>query len=177
MRESHRAAARALYNLHNPPSPAQSPDQEIYIDLHGLHPAEAVSYLDSALKTQRRRARLLPENEDAPGRGGRVLYCIVGSGHHSKGGRDKVGKAVKAWLGEVRCVWREFGVGDGGGAVGQAGFGGGVGAGGILGIDVTSGRYGNLGVGEEENEPVEKSPQLEHGKIRILKAEEVGAGA
>lgn len=149
MREAHRTAARHLYDQRNKTSSAGG--GETFIDLHGLHPAEAVSYLDTALKNQR-SASVLHRDFSA------TLYSIVGTGHHSKGGRDKVGKAVRGYLNDSGYIFREFSVpGDRGGS------------GGILGIDASSGSSRDLASngGESEN-----SPEMQHGKIRILKADE-----
>jgi hypothetical protein len=40
----------------------------------------------------------------------RPLYAIVGTGHHSKNGRDKVARAVRLFLDEWRYAYREFSV-------------------------------------------------------------------
>ena len=40
----------------------------------------------------------------------RPLYAICGTGHHSKNGKDKIGKAVRAYLSEWRYAFREFSV-------------------------------------------------------------------
>lgn len=126
MRRSHREAARHLYGSggaaaiaeamnNNNSIPSDIPD-EVYVDLHGLHPTEAIDYLAPILATHARAGRHL-------------LYAVTGTGHHSKNGKDKVGKAVKAWLADRRFVWRDFIVpGERGGYVG-----------GVLGIDPTSG--------------------------------------
>ncbi|KAK7745277.1 hypothetical protein SLS53_002772 [Cytospora paraplurivora] len=93
MRKAHREAAEKLYeerNKNNSSSP------EIYVDLHGLHAEEAVEYLE----------RVLLENEQE----GRPIYAITGTGHHSKSGKDKVGKAVRGFLNEWRYAFREFSV-------------------------------------------------------------------
>ena len=108
MRKAHREAARLLYEQRNRDSPC-SP--EVYVDLHGLHPEEAVEYLEQALIEQ--------QNSTLP------VYAITGTGHHSKNGKDKVGRAIRTWLGEWRYAYREFSVsGDG--------------MGGVLGIDPKS---------------------------------------
>lgn len=62
------------------------------------------------------------------------MYAIIGSGHHAKGGKDKIGKAVRSFLDEWKYVYREFSIS---GATephsnGKGGYGG------ILGIDPTS---------------------------------------
>lgn len=158
MRAAHRIAARHLYderNQHLSSTAPSSADSEIFIDLHGLHPAEAVSYLATALSDRRAEAKLQRDEGEGTRRG--VLYAIVGTGTHSKNGRDKVGKAVRAYLNECRYAYREFGAPiDGGSAVGVAkvvssgtaiagmmggdrGERAGAGAGGILGIDALSG--------------------------------------
>lgn len=174
MREAHRLAARHLYDVRNPSSTSSSSSsQETFIDLHGLHPTEAVSYLETALKNQRKASALHRREE---GDRSMIVYAIVGTGHHSKGGRDKVGKAIRAYLIECRYAFREFSV------AGSAG-GGGAAMGGILGIDATSGsavgagKVGDEGNGEGEGgESVERgdgSPAMQTGKIRILKAKDV----
>ncbi|KAL8835282.1 MAG: hypothetical protein Q9176_007042 [Flavoplaca citrina] len=108
MRKSHREAARLLYEERNRES---SLSKEIYIDLHGLHPEEAVEYLEQVLVEHQKSSR--------------PVYAIIGTGHHSKGGKDKVGKAVRGWLNEWKYASAEFSVpGDN--------------LGGILGIDPSS---------------------------------------
>lgn len=110
MRKAHREAARELYeerNQHNASSP------EIYVDLHGLHPEEAVEYLE----------RVLLENSNEA----RAVYAITGTGHHSKNGKDKVGKAIRNFLNEWRYAFREFSVPGDRNSMG-----------GILGIDARS---------------------------------------
>lgn len=163
MREAHRTAARHLYDLRNRSHGVSGSDEEeVYVDLHGLHPAEAVSYLDAALKNQRSASKIHRERNS-------ILYAIVGTGHHSKGGRDKVGKAIRAYLNEARYLFREFSV---------AGNASGGGSGGILGIDASSGGRAKEGVTDEDEEDQTTGalPALEHGKIRILKAEDVRGG-
>ena len=189
MRKAHREAARALFDERNShlqsstqiPS-ADDEDPEFYIDLHGLHPEEAVDYLDSVLHSH--SANVSAERGIGAGIGGRrgkskIVYAITGTGHHSKNGKDKVGKAVRGWLAEGSFTYREFSVpGERGGYVG-----------GILGVESTSGgkglRNGN-GNGDGESEggkddaggsgggngsgmPV---PPV-GGKIQVLKREDV----
>ena len=159
MREAHRSAARHLYDLRNRSHGVNSSDDEVYVDLHGLHPSEAVSYLDTALKNQRSASKVHRERNS-------ILYAIVGTGHHSKGGRDKVGKAIRSYLNDARYAFREFSV------AGSASSGG---SGGILGIDASSGGKGREGkiVDDDGQERIEDPMPPEHGKIRILKAEDV----
>lgn len=110
MRKAHREAARELYEDRNR-NAAACP--EVYVDLHGLHPEEAVEYLE----------RVLLEN----GKESRPIYAITGTGHHSKNGKDKVGRAIRGFLNEWRYAYREFSVpGD------RSSMGG------ILGIDARS---------------------------------------
>jgi hypothetical protein len=114
MREKHREAARALYEERNKSLKAnKSGSNELYVDLHGLHPEEAVQYLAECLKEQKTSPR--------------PVYAICGTGHHSKNGKDKVGKAVRLYLNEWRYAFREFSVPGDRNNVG-----------GILGIDPTS---------------------------------------
>lgn len=115
----------------------------------GLHPEEAVSYLTKALREHENRSPMRP------------VYAITGTGHHSKNGKDKIGKAIRTFLTEWRYAFREFSVpGDKGNM------------GGIIGIDPTSwdrsldrdGRDGSVPAG----------PKLgESTKIQILKKEDL----
>ncbi|KAK6338391.1 hypothetical protein TWF730_002454 [Orbilia blumenaviensis] len=120
MRKAHREAAAAIYEqrqraLRNgAATPAAAAANggvvELFVDLHGLHPEEAVEYLE----------RILLENQKSS----QPLYAITGTGHHSKNGKDKVQRSVRAFLDEWKYVYREFSAqGDRGGM------------GGILGID------------------------------------------
>ncbi|KAM5431929.1 hypothetical protein McanMca71_005895 [Microsporum canis] len=103
MRRCHREAARLLFEEGR--KRIAENDDEFYIDLHGLVPTEAIAYLDNILKDSSQ----LREH---------YLYVITGSGHHSKNGKDKVGKAVKGWLAEHHYVFRDFSVpGERGGFV------------------------------------------------------------
>ncbi|KAL8946502.1 MAG: hypothetical protein Q9222_007110 [Ikaeria aurantiellina] len=108
MRKSHREAAQLLYEERNKDGRTS---KEIYIDLHGLHPEEALEYLEQVLVEHQKSSR--------------PVYAITGTGHHSKSGKDKVGKAVRGWLNEWKYAFSEFSVpGDN--------------LGGILGIDPSS---------------------------------------
>ncbi|KAJ6189650.1 hypothetical protein N7519_004558 [Penicillium mononematosum] len=158
MRRCHREAARQLYeerNQHLSHKGLDESSEELYVDLHGLHPEEAIEYLEKILLKHARE-------------GLRVVYAITGTGHHSKNGKDKIGKAVKAWLNEWRYLFREFSVpGERGGYVG-----------GILGIDPTS--YDKSVAKELASELVGANaggepPILTMGKIQLLKREELEA--
>jgi hypothetical protein len=116
----------------------------------GLHPEEAVSYLSN----------LLSKHSSTP----RPLYAITGTGHHSKNGKDKVGKAVRAFLNEWRYAFREFSVPGDRGNVG-----------GILGIDpnswdrnVASKKAEDAASAEAEGGKATEA-KGENTKIRILK--------
>jgi DNA-nicking Smr family endonuclease len=146
MRKAHREAAGALYDERNSHLNRRdnNPDKELYVDLHGLHPEEAIEYLENVLHSH------------AKG-GQRILYAITGTGHHSKNGKDKVGKGVRSWLHEWGYIFREFSVpGERGGYIG-----------GVLGIDVTSHR--NQVSERKEDTPVASIA----GKIQVLKREEL----
>ncbi|OOF95630.1 hypothetical protein ASPCADRAFT_48969 [Aspergillus carbonarius ITEM 5010] len=155
MRKCHREAARQLYeerNKHIVEAGLDDAVEELYIDLHGLHPEEAIEYLEKILLKHAREGR-------------RVVYAITGTGHHSKNGKDKIGKAVKAWLNEWKYLFREFSVpGERGGYVG-----------GILGIDPTS--YDKSlakSLEEDVNGKAEAdAPVLTMGKIQLLKREDL----
>ena len=138
MRKAHREAARVLYEERNKDSSASA---EIYIDLHGLHPDEALEYLEAVLMEQARSSR--------------PVYAITGTGHHSKGGKDKVGKAVRGWLNEWKYAWKEFSVpGDS------------MGAGGVLGIGPRS--Y-DIGGGDEKKSEEPAAQEVLGGKIKVVK--------
>ncbi|KAL4896775.1 hypothetical protein BDV59DRAFT_191229 [Aspergillus ambiguus] len=157
MRKCHREAARQLYeerNKHLLNVGLDDSAEELYVDLHGLHPEEAIEYLEKILLKHAREGR-------------RVVYAITGTGHHSKNGKDKIGKAVKAWLNEWKYLFREFSVpGERGGYVG-----------GILGIDPTS--YDKtLAKSLEENPDGDavsggNHSSLPAGKIQLLKREDL----
>jgi hypothetical protein len=135
MRKAHREAARLLYEERNKDSSASS---EIYVDLHGLHPEEAVEYLERVLVEQQRSSR--------------PVYAITGTGHHSKNGKDKVGKAIRGWLTEWKYAFREFSVaGDS--------------VGGILGIDPKSFDKSML---EEKSVAAESVEEASEGKVKVV---------
>ena len=145
MRKAHREAAQILYEERNKDS---STSREIYVDLHGLHPGEAVEYLEQALI----------EHQS----GGHPVYAITGTGHHSKNGKDKVGKAIRSFLSEWKYAYREFSVpGDS--------------LGGILGVDPKSFDKSMLedkkGAGEKGGHDV-----VRDGKIKVIKKLPLGSG-
>lgn len=160
MREAHREAARVLYEERNKQlSSGQA--KELYVDLHGLHAEEAVSYLADCLKEHKSSSR--------------PVYAITGTGHHSKNGKDKVGKAVRQHLTEWRYAFREFSVpGDRnnvGGILGidptsydkeiaRKGGPSAVGDGGDSGVDLTEGRREDSKVVMAKEDP-RKAPMVE----------------
>ncbi|KAI9375975.1 hypothetical protein BJX61DRAFT_24325 [Aspergillus egyptiacus] len=155
MRKCHREAARQLYeerNKHLQNAGLDDAAEELYVDLHGLHPEEAIEYLEKILLKHAQEGR-------------RVIYAITGTGHHSKNGKDKIGKAVKAWLNEWKYLFREFSVpGERGGYVG-----------GILGIDPSSydkALAKSLEEGGDEKDDAGQ-PVLTMGKIQLLKRGDV----
>ncbi|KAK3641250.1 hypothetical protein LTR56_011490 [Elasticomyces elasticus] len=104
MREKHREAAEVLYRERNGGVNGggvggKGGGRELFVDLHGLHPEEAVGYLGDCLR----------EQEGVMG-GRRAVYAICGTGHHSKNGKDKVGKAIRQFLNDWRYAFREFSV-------------------------------------------------------------------
>ncbi|KAJ4343291.1 hypothetical protein N0V87_000513 [Didymella glomerata] len=143
MREAHREAARILYEERNK---GNDDSRELYVDLHGLHPDESVSYLEGIL--------LKHSNSSRP------VYAITGTGHHSKNGKDKVGKAIRGFLNEWRYAFREFSVPGDRNNVG-----------GILGIDPSSYDKSVTDRPKESEEPVDDGKK--DSKIRIMKREEV----
>jgi DNA-nicking Smr family endonuclease len=148
MRKAHREAAKALYEERNQHLKNDGDDDdELYIDLHGLHPDEAIEYLENILLSHSRHGR-------------RLIYAITGTGHHSKNGKDKVGKGVRNWLNEWGYTFREFSVpGERGGYIG-----------GVLGIDITSRRQRGP---EQKNSDAPVASV--GGKIQVLKREEMAA--
>ncbi|KAF2467562.1 smr domain-containing protein [Lindgomyces ingoldianus] len=148
MREAHREAARHLYEERNKDNGPNA--RELYVDLHGLHPDEAVSYLEGILLKHSSSSR--------------PVYAITGTGHHSKNGKDKVGKAIRGFLNEWRYAFREFSVPGDRNNVG-----------GILGIDPSS--Y-DKSIAERAKEGESGSASEQDGikkdtKVRIMKRDEV----
>ncbi len=148
MRKAHREASRELYEQRNKNS---ANFVEIYVDLHGLHPDEAVEYLE----------RVLLENSAE----NRPIYAITGTGHHSKYGKDKVGRALRSFLNEWRYAYREFSVpGDRNNM------------GGILGIDARSWdkSLARESVAVKKDEPKEEvdilaqGVEIGEGKVKLL---------
>lgn len=115
----------------------------------GLHPDEAVTYLEGIL--------LKHQNSSRP------VYAITGTGHHSKNGKDKVGKAIRGFLNEWRYAFREFSVPGDRNNVG-----------GILGIDPSS--Y-DRSIGERnkesESDSVSDAGLKKDTKIRIMKKDDM----
>lgn len=147
MRKAHREAARELYEERNKQN---SPNAEIFVDLHGLHPDEAVEYLERVLLDNSKEIR--------------PVYAITGTGHHSKNGKDKVGKAIRNFLNEWRYAYREFSVpGDRNNM------------GGILGIDARSWDKSLAREGSKEKEEskedvdiLSQGVEIGDGKVRLL---------
>lgn len=112
----------------------------------GLHPDESVSYLEAILLKHSTSSR--------------PVYAITGTGHHSKNGKDKVGKAIRGFLNEWRYAFREFSVPGDRNNVG-----------GILGIDPSS--Y-DKSIVDRPKEPteVELDGAKKDTKIRIMKRDE-----
>ncbi|SPQ18702.1 5fadbfc9-c512-4b0f-a5f0-7e3140a57e8a [Thermothielavioides terrestris] len=149
MKKAHREAAQLLYEQRNKDR-ASCP--EIYVDLHGLHPEEAVEYLEGILMENAAESR--------------PIYAITGTGHHSKNGKDKVGKAVRSFLNEWRYAYREFSVpGDRNST------------GGILGIDARSWDRSlsqdgksltRKEEGKEEVDILSQGVEIGDGKVKLL---------
>ncbi|EEP75789.1 conserved hypothetical protein [Uncinocarpus reesii 1704] len=146
MRRCYREAARHLYEGADTNSKTDA-EQEIYVDLHGLHPGEAIEYLENTLKENAKLGR-------------KLLYAITGTGHHSRNGKDKIGKAVKNWLNEWRYVYCEFNVpSERGGYVG-----------GVLGIDPTSSEKSGQVSSSNGEVPSEDSKKDTQGDENVSKA-------
>lgn len=147
MRRFHREAADKLYEERNKNN---SSNGEIFVDLHGLHVEEAIRYLADALAEN--------ENESRP------VYAITGTGHHSKNGKDKVGKSVRNYLNDWRYAFREFSVpGDRNNM------------GGILGIDARS--YDKSLPKQQMGKKRDDEPHEEEEEVDILsQGVEIGEG-
>jgi hypothetical protein len=90
----------------------------------------------------------------------RPVYAITGTGHHSKNGKDKVGKAIRGFLNEWRYAFREFSVPGDRNNVG-----------GILGIDPSS--Y-DKSVAERPKDPdSEVESAKKDTKVRIMKRDDL----
>ena len=118
--------------------------------VQGLHPDEAVSYLEGVLLEHKSASR--------------PVYAITGTGHHSKNVKDKVGKAIRSFLNEWRYAFREFSVPGDRNNVG-----------GILGIDPSS--Y-DKSMADRSKEGEGGSASEADGikkdtKVRIMKRDEV----
>ncbi|PFH61779.1 hypothetical protein XA68_16308 [Ophiocordyceps unilateralis] len=145
MRKAHREAARELYEQRN--KGGINGGSEIYVDLHGLHPDEAVDYLERTLLENSRETR--------------PVYAITGTGHHSKSGKDKVGRAIRSYLGEWRYAYREFSVPGDRNSMG-----------GILGVDARSwDKSLTREKGGQEGSKVDilsQGVEIGDGKVRLL---------
>jgi hypothetical protein len=82
----------SIYTVCFPP-PAQGEIEADFV-CEGLLPDEAIKYLEDVLVAH--------QTDTAP------LYAIVGTGHHSKGGKDKLARAIRAFLDEWKYAYREF---------------------------------------------------------------------
>jgi hypothetical protein len=147
MRKAHREAARELYEHRNKNMGTAA---EIYVDLHGLHPEEAVEYLEKILMDNSKESR--------------PVYAITGTGNHSKNGKDKVGRAIRSFLNEWRYAYREFSVPGDRNSMG-----------GILGIDARSwdkslAREGaaEAAAEKEEVDILSQGVEIGDGKVRLL---------
>ncbi|KAF2400535.1 hypothetical protein EJ06DRAFT_477312 [Trichodelitschia bisporula] len=157
MKNAHREAARILYEERNKDFGPKS--LELFVDLHGLHPEEAVSYLSNILRAH---------EKPIPPRTARPVYVITGTGHHSKNGKDKVGKAVRNFLNDWRYAFREFSVpGDRSNT------------GGIIGIDPTSWDRSLEKGGSDDSKSGDSKDavvEAESTKVRILRKEDLDSG-
>ena len=148
MRQSYREAARQLYDEDNKQANSNS-IKEIYIDLHGLYPAEAVQHLEAILLDHNHHppSDVSPSISSAPLEGP-FIYVIIGAPHHSKPttntnhsskdkdkdkDKDKIGRAIRNHLNEWQYAYREFSTSLAAGSGSSSGGGGGGIM--ILGID------------------------------------------
>jgi hypothetical protein len=118
----------------------------------GLHPDEAVTYLTKALREHENRHPMRP------------VYAITGTGHHSRNGKDKIGKSIRTFLTEWRYAFREFSVPGDRNSMG-----------GIIGVDPTS--YDRNAERPDATSAGEGGAVggLESSKVRILRKEDIEA--
>lgn len=91
------------------------------------------------------------------------VYAITGTGHHSKNGKDKVGKAIRGFLNEWRYVFCEFSVPGDRNNVG-----------GILGIDPSSfDKSMTERSKDSESDQVSEADGKKDTKVRILKRDDM----
>ncbi|KAJ3162704.1 hypothetical protein HDU86_003677 [Geranomyces michiganensis] len=88
VQELHRHAGQKIFESRNsgPLSRASSASADSTIDLHGLHPAEAVEMLGTSIAKLKR--------ESFTGR----LLIVTGTGHHSRGQKAKLLPAIRDYL-------------------------------------------------------------------------------
>jgi len=119
----------------------------------GLHPEEAVTYLTKALREHENKHPMRP------------VYAITGTGHHSRNGKDKIGKAIRTFLTEWRYSFREFSVPGDRNSMG-----------GIIGIDPTSyDRTAGPARVVDGDASAGAGAGVESTKVRILRKEDVEA--
>jgi hypothetical protein len=93
----------------------------------------------------------------------RPVYAITGTGHHSRNGKDKIGKAIRIFLTEWKYAFRDFSVPGDRNSMG-----------GVIGIDPTS--YDrNAGKLDGEHDGGAVGGGFENTKVRILRKEDVEA--
>jgi hypothetical protein len=95
----------------------------------------------------------------------RPVYAITGTGHHSRNGKDKIGKAIRTFLTEWKYTFREFSVPGDRNSMG-----------GIIGVDPTS--YDrSAGKGDTVDSGVVGGGGngVESTKLRILRKEDIDA--
>jgi hypothetical protein len=95
----------------------------------------------------------------------RPIYAITGTGHHSRNGKDKIGKAIRTFMTEWKYAFREFSVPGDRNSMG-----------GIIGIDPTSyDRNAGKPDGAVNANEGGAVGGHENTKVRILRKEDVEA--
>lgn len=107
MRQAHAQAAAAIFAQRNAGFQGSASDGLAAMDVHGLHPDEAVDAVAEGVATK---------GVSLGGPPAVWLAVVVGTGHHSYGGQDsgsEVAEAVRRWAEGAKVVWCEVGQGDG----------------------------------------------------------------
>jgi DNA-nicking Smr family endonuclease len=78
---------------------------EYTIDLHGLHPEEAIHFMEREVQDLKRK------------KWSGSVFIITGTGNHSRGGKAKVLPEIRQYLQSSRLKYREGTMSDGRGGV------------------------------------------------------------
>lgn len=85
MKELHNAAQTSIFETRNKNLPSNT------IDLHGLHPQEALDHLETFIKKKKQEIAFSKQINN-------YIYIITGTGHHSYFGKSKLLPTVEEYL-------------------------------------------------------------------------------